>query len=791
MTSAGPRFPLRLRLVALVGVFLLGIQIVNLVTVSASNHALVFEGAQRLLASEASFLRNAIVSENQRLAKEASIVVSDLGLRQAIARRDRITARGHLELIRAGLGVDQVSLLDGDGFIEADTVPDPGLLGTAYPFLEFLEKAHGSREPTTTFAILGRTPVRLIVVPILAPVPVGFLVLRVDLDLESLKSFSGLSENEVFLSAITQDADQEWRSLLSQAPTDKVEAGMDGLGGNPRWNATWTVDGEFGEHALYAVRLETAQSSPALGILFSAPLADALATVNELRNKLIAILGVTFLASVFVVHLVARRVVRPLRALALAARRVSGGDYSPNVVVESRDEVEEVALCFNQMVSDIKDREAKIAYQARFDQLTGRPNRMEFLDAARQRFRIVGPGAAIAVIVVNLDTIRTVRRTLGNRAADDCLLAVTERLMEGVDSTCSWVCGGRLSSEDFGLLVEGRNDGQIDRSIDTLLDLLGSPVPLDDALIDIAPHIGLAMFPRDGTDPERLLQMADVAVDIAKQNASHLHRYVPGRDDPDTDQLSLMGELKYAIANNELVLCFQPQFCTKERRLCGAEALVRWNHPTRGTIPPDRFIPVAENTGQIRLVTEWVVRESLRLAKTRLHGDEEFDLSVNVSAKDIADPDFPGKIRGWLEEASVAPSRLRLEVTESAFLHNPEEACLVLEELSAIGVTLSIDDFGAGYSSLSYLKSLPVHDLKIDKGFILDLASSPEDQAIVGAAVDLGNRLGLEVTGEGVEDRESVALLTALGCARLQGFYFSRPVPFEELEKMREAAYPS
>jgi predicted signal transduction protein with EAL and GGDEF domain len=310
---------------------------------------------------------------------------------------------------------------------------------------------------------------------------------------------------------------------------------------------------------------------------------------------------------------------------------------------------------------------------------------------------------------------------------------------------------------------------------------LHEPFVLEGITLDLDASVGIALYPDHGRDVETLLQRADVAMYVAKEDRSGCELYSAARDEYSPDRLALAGELRGAIDRQELVLHYQPKADVQSGRVESVEALVRWRHPRRGLIAPDEFVPLAERTGLIRDLTHAVLDQAF--CQLRLWLDEGLDLgvSVNVSARDLLNLELPETVASLLGEYRVPAERIELEVTESVILADPMRARVVLARLSAMGVQLAIDDFGSGYSSLAYLKRLPVGEIKIDRSFVINMQLDADDAVIVRSTIDLGRNLGLRVVAEGVESEAIWRELARLGCDQAQGYFLSRPIPGPEL----------
>ena len=421
----------------------------------------------------------------------------------------------------------------------------------------------------------------------------------------------------------------------------------------------------------------------------------------------------------------------------------------------------------------------EIEHQALHDDLTGLPNRAFFRDSAEQAFAEARElGSGVAVLLIDLDRFKEINDTLGHESGDLLLAELGERLrrlLRGTDTVA------RLGGDEFAILAPGQHDEQsavvvaerVRRGID-------EPFVVSGLTLEVEASIGIALFPDHGEDVETIMRHADVAMYVSKE--AHAPKvYSPDHDHYSPDRLALVGELRRALEAEELVLHYQPQLALNGE-LKSVEALVRWQHPERGLLYPDRFLPLAEHTGLIRPLTRYILDVGLRQLRAWHDEGRDIGLAVNLSARDLLDLNLPDEVLELLNKWSVDPRRLELEITENILLTDPARAGLVLERLGSLGVTVAIDDFGSGYSSLNYLRRLPVDVLKIDKSFVMNMATSEHDAVIVRSTIDLGHNLGLRVVAEGVESREVWDRLGALGCDTAQGFYLSRPIPAAALD---------
>ncbi len=429
-----------------------------------------------------------------------------------------------------------------------------------------------------------------------------------------------------------------------------------------------------------------------------------------------------------------------------------------------------VAFAFHENQSLHESRQLAIT-----DELTGLANRRLFYDRLNDA---VAEEECLAVAMVDLDRFKELNDTLGHHAGDLLLAQLGPRLSAVVGDEG---LVARLGGDEFALLLPGAGLARASEYGRRLGAALQAPFEIDGLEVVMDASIGAALFPQHGSDAEGLLQRADVAMYQAKQARTGFQAYDPGRDRHSRERLALMAELRRALERDELILHYQPKVELATGRVVGVEALVRWQHPVHGLRGPGAFLPHAEHTALMRPLTLHVLKTALAdLARWRADG-LGLHVAVNLAVQNLLDLRTPAHVGELLAEYGLHPSVLTLEVTESLMLHDPQRAGEVLRDLQEMGVGLALDDFGTGYSSLEHLKRLPVHELKIDKSFVMGMDRDPADRAIVSSTAGLGRALGLRVVAEGVESAASAAVLAAIGCDLAQGFHFSPPVPAEQL----------
>jgi diguanylate cyclase (GGDEF)-like protein/PAS domain S-box-containing protein len=430
--------------------------------------------------------------------------------------------------------------------------------------------------------------------------------------------------------------------------------------------------------------------------------------------------------------------------------------------------------------TDITQRrmaEMSLQHQAWHDVLTGLPNRTR-LRVELDQLMVAESTHPFALLLIDLDRFKEVNDTIGHPCGDLLLQQVGPRLRAELDESDTIA---RLGGDEFVVLLRGADAERAHAVAARLVLALERPFQLDGFGVAIGGSIGIALYPEHGVDADSLLREADIAMYAAKDARSGYTVYAPDTDRHSRERLGLLADLRQAIDLGDLLVHYQPQVDVRTGSLTAVEALVRWPHPTRGLLPPDEFIPLAERTRLIQPLSRWILAAALQQCATWRAAGLDVPVSVNLSVYDLRDHDLPDLIDAALAKYGVPPERLRIEITESSLMANPPRAREILARLRDRGVQISIDDFGIGYSSLAYLKNLPVDELKIDRSFVHEMAVDAGSRAIVRAIIDLADVLGMRVVAEGVEDEATLAALAALGCDVAQGFYFARALPPADL----------
>ncbi len=549
---------------------------------------------------------------------------------------------------------------------------------------------------------------------------------------------------------------------------------------------------------------------------------DFIAPIIKIRNTIALVLLVVSIIAIFISILLAQHIQRPLSALVSASQQLARGNRGVEVKVTRDDEVGDLARAFNQMsaslqqsheqrdkalsgmsdanqeltnrLEELRAAQTRIEYMAYNDELTGLANRRLLMNRLEKTLASsVRHGQRGALLMLDLDRFKNINDSLGHDAGDRLIKQVGKRLTQAVrdEDTVS-----RLGGDEFVVLfpqIEKDGDdivGPVTITAEKIRSLLAEPYHLDRHSYHSTPSIGVVIFPRLDDDAEGLLKRADTAMYRAKQEGGNKVCFYEIEMQVAADErLHLEKDLLQALDNEEMFLAYQPQ-CNAEGRILGVETLLRWNHPERGPVSPAKFIPVAEETGLIIKLGTWILEQACRDMSKLVLKQNLAAFTVNVSPIQFRDKGFCDAVLKAMSENNIPPGILKLELTETALLDNVGMTISRMEELRTAGVRFSLDDFGTGYSSLSYLNTLPLDEIKIDHSFLTNAKSNPRAWALIEAVVGIADALNLEIVVEGVEDKDLLEKLCAIGCDRFQGFYFAKPQDFDSFQTFFTQQWP-
>ncbi len=732
--------------------------------------------AQTRLESGARVFSNLMNARGLQLLDAVQLITSDFGFRKAVATGDTPTIHSVLYNQGSRIKADIVVLsgLDGKVVAALDAAGHTLQLSDWSPLLLQAER----NKQWSTVSMIDGKPYQLVIVPVKAPTQIAWLGMGFALDDKLARSLKDLTRLEV-----TFVAKQDSKLPLLSSTLPAMDAGLAAsmvrptapaiIGGAPRLSRIGGDD--------YFTLWQSLQGAgeTQIGALLQFSMEQALQTYKTLERELILIALLSLVASLIGGLWLSRHVTSPVSRLAIAVKRIEQGNYDTDVGVDREDELGALAESFNRMQRGISQRERHIAYQAHHDSLTSLPNRANLQERLELAIKSAAEnGQPLAVLMLDIDRFKEINDTMGHAIGDRVLIEMGQRLRASLNQGDLLA---RFGGDEFVVLLEGRVGAQLVHAAEALCHAATLPIHVDamDLFLDIS--LGVAIYPEHGLTAEELLRRADIAMYDAKQARIRMQIYESGRDALHLHRLSLVNDLRRAIPNGELVLYYQPKLNLASGKVCHVEALVRWNHPQHGLIMPNDFVPLAEHSGIMRMLTDWVMHEVIRQCAEWSDQNLEIGVALNLSAMDLGSGELPDVLSSYLAKYDVDPERLILEVTETAVMRDAVYALEVLNRLRACGVQLAIDDFGTGYSSLSHLKRLPVNELKIDKSFVLTMAEDSDDAVIVRSTIELAHNMGLKVVAEGVEDARTLEMLRGYHCDVAQGYLISRPLPVLQL----------
>ena len=733
-----------------------------------TRRALVTEGERQLTANAGAFVSQ-MDDISARVAGNVEVISLDYALRSAIAERDRGTVLSMLRNHGRRVGASGMLWIGLDGAVLADTndatTGNVDVIPRRFPFPDLIKKAYGER--TAAVVVLDGKAYWMVVVPIYAPQPVGLVAVNVPLDNTLLSHMQQLSALPRDIELLAQAVPNHWSVVARGSSQTNLLGSIAPVNGDLPWKPTLMMVGGM-QYIVMAQHLKQPANTAPVVALLGYSLDDALRPFHSAMVAGTILLCLGLAMGLLVAWLVARSVSRPIEALAAAVKRIEVGDYRAPVSVQRHDEIGQLAVAFGTMTDAVRQREDRIRHQAMHDPVTNLPTRMA-AEESINRSIATDDGVGGALLMIGIARVPDIIKTMGHSLCDRLMRDAGERIRDVSDGAFI----ARVTDTQFMAWLPQTDKSNATAAALRILDALNTPYKEKDVAIDRLPAIGVAIYPADGARAGTLLRHAEVAQFAASGSSAALSFYNVVTDPHRPERLSLMGDLRNALNHNKLSLHYQPKLALATKTIDGAEALVRWNHPKLGEVPPDAFIGMAEDTGNIQRVTRWALTAALAQAKRWSEQGLHLQLSVNLSTRDLDDPDLPGKIITLLAIHELPPHCLTVEVTERAIIDEHDLAIRILRRLSDHGVGIAIDDFGVGQSTFAYLRHLPVSELKIDQMFIKNLGTERKDQIIVHSIVDLSHRLGYHVTAEGVENKAALDYLTSIGCDHAQGYYIA------------------
>ena len=682
----------------------------------------------------------------EQLGTSVEVLAADFGLKQAAATRDAETIRSVLRNHSERVGADLAIYLDDNGDVLAGTTAtgeQPGAAEAAD-----IDASRVLQSPHSTLTMNGAI-YHAFSVPLKAPVQIGWVVLGFSIDDDVLTNIRDLTGLEVRIDTES-----------SRAPNEVYVVREDG--------------GEW-----LTLNVPFVDRTGGVDVVLRRSLQEAMLPYTQARTGLI-VFGLLLLTFVAVgAGYLSGSAARPLRELTAAAKRMISGNYDQAVRVSSADEFGELASSFNAMRTAIAEREDRISHQALHDPVSGLPNRSRMSQRLDELIRD-NESSSFCGLCIRLLRMNAISSTLGHGASDEVITLAARHLQVNLNDG---EILGHVGTNEFVLVIPDSDLPNALSCADRIETILGAGVTLGRVNITLQTEIGVAEFPTHGSDAAMLLRNASIARSEAEAKRERVMVYEAGREEHYVQQLRIINDLRSALQREQVFLCFQPKIALPSGEFAGAEALVRWQHPELGLLMPDSFIPPAEEAGTIVHLTRYVLSRAIEQCKAWHDDGIEAGVSVNLSARDLQDEYLPYFVLQELKSKGVPASDLTLEITENTVMQDVSHAITVLECLRDIGVRISIDDFGTGHSSLAQLKNIPLHELKIDKSFIMHLTDNEQDAAIVRTTIELAHNMRLHVVAEGVENEDTLRRLSEAGCEQAQGYFLSKPISGDALSR--------
>ncbi len=759
----------RNRLLVLIIGLVIATQSVTLIAVLARVEGSVADRAAEQLTAGGNFIEQFLSFRATQLASGVGVLAADFGFREAVASGDTPTmlsaANNHMRRI----GADLMLLLDNHGQLLASTMQVDA--GTEASLRRLINTPDMVRDQLHVMTLAGR-PYQFFLEPVRAPDNIGWVAMGFAVDDTLAKRLSELVGAEIslvarsvrhapFVASTLSGADRRALATSHLADTGTTPSRRLKLGSN--------------EYLVVSRRLSS--SPEAVDVVVAKPMQAVLAPYRDVRDAMLAVGTLALLLATCVGLLAGRSASRPIAALLQAARRIEEGRYDHPVAVRGAKDFRQLAATFNAMQTGIAERETRITHLAYHDGLTGLPNRA-FAERHVDTLLQNDSTTPFALILIDVRNLPEINATLGHHVGDDALSEVARRLRQNVGTTD---LVARLSAHQFIVVTRPCSLQRAPLFAEQLTGTIRAGFHVGQISLDMDAIAGVAVFPDHTKSSRELLRCAQLALHDADEERSRVALYVAGRDEQHRRRLTLLTELRIALDGDGLQLVYQPKVEMATRTVKSVEALARWTHPHLGAISPAEFVPLAEQTGNSRRLTSWVLRAAIRQMEAWRREGLEIDVAVNLSASDVLDAALGEEVLRTLEMHGVPPTALLLEITESAAMLDPVLAARNMQLLQVSGVRFAVDDFGTGYSSLSHLSRLPFNELKIDRSLIAHAHERKDDATIVASTIELAHSMSLSVVAEGIEEAESWNLLRRLGCDFAQGYLVSRPIPPEQI----------
>ncbi len=715
-----------------------------------------------------------LLDENRRqLIDRTALLAEDFAFRQAIATNEEDTIISALVNHGERISADMILLMNPIGEVLISTHE----LGSTLEAIR--EQIVQEPQPFSELTVAERKPFQLVMVPVMAPQLIAWVGVGFEIDSSLINSFRDITKANVSL--LYHDSANSQTERLSTLNSISIDTGMQQA---PTFadNVSAFTQSLAKEGWLNHETLLLNRPPQQLTLILSVSLQEAIAAYNNLQTQMLIIAFIVLVLATLASIFVAGSITRPIGTLVQAARRIAQGNYQQLLAIAGKSEFNELGDTLNQMQSDIQDREQRIRFQAQHDMVTGLPNRHYMAELFQHRLMASSAQPDLAQqfvsILIKITNFEALNDVYGLSIMDRILQRAASRLQ---NSTQQGDTLGLITTDEFLLLSSQPDPKTLQQSIAAWNEFFKQPFVDNEIEFTLNVRLGVVQCPNHSDNYEQMLRRSHIALSDARLQNHFYSIFQPEMEARYLRKLKVTQRLQQAISEQKFNLLFQPQYDLRTQTIHSAEALIRWHDDELGAVYPDEFIPLAESSGDITLITDWVFAEALaQLARWREAGFN-LGVSINLSAKDILKDDFIDRVVTMIQCQDVNPTSLMLEVTESAFVEDMDHALKNLQRLYDVGVHLAMDDFGTGFSSLAQLKVMPVHELKVDKSFVLNLDKDEDDQKIVRSTIEMAHHLGLTVIAEGVENNSTLELLIGMHCDAIQGYFLSKPMSSQDL----------
>lgn len=710
----------------------------------------------------------------QSLKQATQVLAADFAFREAVATNDAETIESALESYQGRIRAQIAFYISNDENLIVGTSDAKSILNSVDAREDSRQAIIQANAGTLKFDIIDGKPYQLITVPVKAPETIGWIVMGFAVDSQLASQIKQLTHLDVTF--VQKTHTQDWQLVSSTASKPLSNLLLKTVADLYRQRLT-LHSVELNDQtyhlkirALHETRDET------LLVVLQGSVAPFTQDLNILFKVMIFLTFVGVVIFAVLIWYVSRKTTEPIAALVKDADKMAMGDYETEIQVNSTDEVGFLAKAMNNMREAVLQRTLRIQRLAFNDELTGLSNRLAFNQGVHQAIAAhADRQQKLSVIVINIHRFKPINQTLGRDFGDDLLRHVGQVLKQNCLGEQDMVA--RLDADEFAVLLQHTDQAKATQYANKVQQVFERPVNVQGQAIDVRTGIGIALYPDHGLDEEALLNHAETALQESRSKKSPWIVYNTALEIDQSETLTLISDLKQAIAQDQLLLYIQPKIDITTSRAVGGEALIRWVHPEKGMIFPDQFIPFAEQTGVIGDITNWMLLRACQVLADFNRQGLRISLAVNLSTRDLNNMELPDQIAHLLSSHGLDSKALKLEITEGSLLQDPERAEVVVKKLAAMGLHLAIDDFGTGYSSLAYLRQLPVQELKIDRSFVMFMDKNSGDASIVKSTIDLAHNLGLIVVAEGIENEYVLNQLARLGCNEGQGYFIGKPMP--------------